>query len=99
MLALCHIIMCSVTQSCPTLYDPVDYSAPGSPVHEILQARILEWVAVLSSRGSSGPSDGTHSLKSPSLAGGFFTTSTTWRAPCLNCMYIKTHEMYNIKSE
>ena len=33
-------------QSCPTLCDPVDYSLPGSSVHEILQARILEWVAI-----------------------------------------------------
>ena len=39
-------------QSCPTLYDLVDYSQPGSSVHGILQARILEWVAVPSSRGS-----------------------------------------------
>ena len=35
-----------VTQSCPTLCDPVDCSLPGSSVHEILQARILEWVAI-----------------------------------------------------
>ena len=35
-----------VTQSCPTLSDPIDYSLPGSSVHGILQARILEWVAV-----------------------------------------------------
>ena len=34
-----------VTQLCPTLCDPVDYSPPGSSVHGILQARILEWVA------------------------------------------------------
>ena len=34
-----------VTQLCPTLCDPVDCSPPGSAVHEILQARILEWVA------------------------------------------------------
>ena len=39
-----------VTQSCPTLCDPVDCSPPGSSVHEILQARILEWVAILFSR-------------------------------------------------
>ena len=38
-------------------------------------------------------------LLSPSLAGRFFTTSAAWRAPCLNCMCIKTHEMCNIKSE
>ena len=42
-----------VTQSCPTLCDPVDRSQPGSSVHGIFQARILEWVAVSFSRGSS----------------------------------------------
>ena len=35
-----------VTQSCPTLSDPMDYSPPGSSVHEILQARVLEWSAI-----------------------------------------------------
>ena len=35
-----------VTQSCPTLSDPMDYSLPGSSVHGILQARVLEWVAI-----------------------------------------------------
>ena len=42
-------------QSCLTLCDPVDCSPPGSSVHGILQARRLEWVAMSSSRGSSGP--------------------------------------------
>ena len=42
-------------QSCPTPCDPTDYSPPGSSVHGILQARILKWVAVLSSRGASQP--------------------------------------------
>jgi len=42
-----------VAQSCPTLCDPVDCSPPGSSVRGILQARILEWVAIPSSRGSS----------------------------------------------
>ena len=42
-----------VTQSCPTLCDPMDCSPPGSSVHaRTLQARILEWVAILFSRGS-----------------------------------------------
>ena len=36
----------SVTQSCPTLYDPMDCSLPGSSVQGILQARVLEWVAI-----------------------------------------------------
>ena len=48
-----------VAQSCPTLCDPVDCSLPGSSVHGILQARILEWVAISFSRGSSRPRDRT----------------------------------------
>ena len=48
-----------ITQSCLTLCDPVDHSPPGSSVHGILQARILEWVAISFSRGSSQPRDRT----------------------------------------
>ena len=40
-------------QPCPTLCDPIDGSPPGSPIPGILQARLLEWAAVPSSRGSS----------------------------------------------
>ena len=58
----------------------MDCSLPGSCVHGILQARILKWVALPSSRGSSHPRDWTLSLIFPELAGGFFTTSTTWEA-------------------
>ena len=46
-----------VTRSCPTLCDSVDCSPPGSSIHGILQARILEWVAISFSRGSSWPRD------------------------------------------
>ena len=42
-----------VAQSCLILCDPMDWTSPGSSVHGILQARILEWVAILSSRRSS----------------------------------------------
>ena len=49
----------SVAQSCPTLCDLMDYSPPGASVHGILQARILEWVAVPSSRGFSQSRDQT----------------------------------------
>ena len=51
--------------SCWTLCDPTDHSPPGSSVHRILQARILEWVAMPSSRGSSQPRD--QAQVSPSL--------------------------------
>ena len=47
-------------QLCPTLCNPMNYSPPGSSIHGILQARILEWVAMPSSRGSSQPRDQTH---------------------------------------
>ena len=49
-----------VTQSCSTLCDPMDCSPPGSFVHTIFQARILEWVVTSSSEGSSWSKDWTH---------------------------------------
>ena len=63
-----------VTQSCPTLCDPMDCSPPGSSVHGILQARILEWVAMSFSRGSSQPRDWTWVS---CTAGRFFTIWAT----------------------
>ena len=48
-----------VAQLCPTLCNPKDCSLPGSSVHGIFQARILEWVAISFSRGSSQPRDRT----------------------------------------
>ena len=61
----------------PILCDPLDCSPPGSSVQGILQARILKWVAVPFSRGSSLPKEGM-SIMSPALAGRFFTTSAIW---------------------
>ena len=52
-----YVCMCLVAQSCPTLWDPIDCSPPGSFVHWILQSRILEWVAISFSRGSFLPRD------------------------------------------
>ena len=48
-----------IAQSCPTLGDPVDCSLPGSSIHGIFQARVLEWVAISFSRGSSRAQNGT----------------------------------------
>ena len=59
------------------LCDPVDCTPPGSSVHGILQARILEWVVMPSLRGD--PRIEPMSLMSPALAGGFFTTGATWK--------------------
>ena len=58
-----------ITQSCPTLCDPLNCSLPGSSVLGILQARILEWVAIFFSRGSSQPWISY-------TAGRFFTTES-----------------------
>ena len=49
--------VCTRAQLCPTLCDPVDCSPPGSSVHRILQARVLEQVAISYSRGSLPPRD------------------------------------------
>ena len=64
-------------QSYLTLCNPMDYRLPGSSVHGILQARLLEWVALSSSRGSSPSRVETASLMSPALVGGFFTIHVT----------------------
>ena len=54
------VCVCTCIQSCPTLWDPLDCSPPGSSVHRIFQARILEWVAISSYRGSSRSRNQTH---------------------------------------
>ena len=68
-------------QSCPTLCHPMDHSPQGSSVHGILQARILECrLPCLLPGDLSNPRIEPTSLRSPALAGGFFTTSATWEA-------------------
>ena len=64
-----------VSQSCPTVCDPKDCSPPGSSVHGILQARILEWVAMPSSQGSSQP-------RSPELQADSETTGKLVKLKC-----------------
>ena len=67
------ICMCSVTLSCPTLWEPLDYSPQSSPVHGISQARLLEWVASSFSGGYFSPRDRTHIYCVFRIAGRFFT--------------------------
>ena len=73
---LCVCVL--VTQSCRTLCEPMDCSPPGSSVHGILQASILEWVAIHFSRGSSQPGDQT---QVSFIASRFFTIWATREAP------------------
>ena len=78
-LAKCHPCACMHAKSlqlCPPLFDPMDCSLPGSSGHEILQARILEWVAISFPIASSQPKIEPESLASPPLAGRFFTSKT-----------------------
>ena len=63
-------------QLCPTLWDPKDCSLSDSSIHGIFQARILEWVAVSFSRGSSWPRDQTH--VSCTSCRGILYPCTTW---------------------
>ena len=82
-----------VTQSCPTLWDPMDCSPPGSSVHRILQARTLEWGAISFSRRSFQPRNRTQVSV---IAGRFFTNWAKRKAveysPCstlISCL--QTH--------
>ena len=67
-------------QSCLILCNPINCSLPGSSAHGILQARILEWVATPSSRGSSQLIDQTHLSCIFCIACGFFTHQATREA-------------------
>ena len=78
-----------VDQLCRTFCDPMDCSPPGSSVHGIFQARVLEWVAISFSRGSSGLRDQTWVS---CIAGGHFTIWTTREVhyvPNIASKYIK----------
>ena len=75
-----------VAQLCATLCDPIDCSPPGSSIHGILQAGILEWVAMSFPRGSSQPRDWTWVS---CIAGGFFTVRATREAHCVVHLKLK----------
>ena len=74
---LLHQSESEVSQSCLTLCDPMDCRLPGSSIHGIFQARILKWVAISFSRGSSWPRDWT---QISCITGRFFTFWATGRA-------------------
>ena len=81
-------VLWSVPQSCLTLCDPMDCNQTPFE-HRIFQARMLEWVAMLSSTGSSWPRDQTHVFCVPCITGIFFTTSTAWEACYVIWKYTK----------
>ena len=74
---VCVCVKVWKSQSCLTLYDPMDCSLPGSSIHGIFQARVLEWIAISFSRGSSRPSNQT---RVSHIAGRLFTIWATRKA-------------------
>ena len=76
--------ICSGAQSCPTLFNPMDCNPPDSSIHGILQTRILEWVAVSFSKGSSWPRDLTCLFCDSCIAGRFFTAEPPGKPVSLN---------------
>ena len=79
----------SVAQSCLTLCDLMDCSPPGSSVHGILQARILEWLASPFSRGSSWPKDQT---QSPVLQADSLPSETSGKEITMGTLYVHNQE-------
>ena len=78
--------------------DPMDCNLPGSSVHETLQARILEWVAILTPGDLPDPRIEPASPMSPALAGRFFTTSATWEAWWSPSFSWFTHSLFTVPS-
>ena len=78
-----NVSFLSVAQSYLPLCNPMDYSPRASSVHGISQARVLEWVAISSSRGSSRPRDQTRisCISYKKEVGGFFTTKPSLSPP------------------
>ena len=80
------VCMCSVTESCLTLFDPMDCSLPGSSVHGMLQARILALVAISSSRGSSQPRDQNYFFCASCTGRWILYHCATWEEALFTCM-------------
>ena len=87
--------VCRVIQSCPTLGNPMDCSPPGSSVHRISQARVLEWVATSFSRDFLDP--GIESA-SPGLAGRFLNNAPPGKALC-PCIFLYFFSSYKRRDE
>ena len=103
-----HQVCCSGAQSCLTFHDPMDCTSPGSSVHGILLARILEWVPLHSSGDLPNSGMEPAFLTFPALACVFFISSMTWEAlnpispkpiqtPSFANPTPKTHDRYRIK--
>ena len=90
---LFHTWYCLVAKSCMTLCNPMNDSPPGSSVHGISQARILQWVAISPFRGSSQPKDWT---RVSCTAGRFFASEPPGQSlsGCSRCSWILPDKLY-----
>ena len=86
-----HICTCMHAQSCQTLCNPMDHRPPGSSVHELSQARIMEWVAISYSGGPSRPRDLTRVSWVSCIDRWICYHCTTWEAPIHTHTHIYTH--------
>ena len=84
---------CMLSQSCLTLCDLIDCTSKGSSIYEILQARLLEWVAMPSSRGSFRPRDQTRVSCGSCITGGFFTAEPLGEALSWSCFLSSTFRL------
>ena len=82
----CTYFLFLCAQLCMTLFDPVNRSPPGSSVHGISRERILEWVAIFSSRDLPDPEIQPTSSVSPALAGRFFTAEPSGKSILLSVL-------------
>ena len=76
--SVCACLCDKLLQSCPTLCDPIGCGPPGSSIHGILWARILDWIPCPPPGDLPDPGIESASLMSPALAGRLFTISATW---------------------
>ena len=90
---ICSVCVCA--QSCPTLCDPMDSNLPGSSVHGIFQARMLEWVAISCSRGSSWPRDWNCVFLCLRIDKWILYNCTPWEA-CIICIY--TYKFFGVST-
>ena len=82
-----RILSVLATQACPTHCDPMDCSPPGSSVQEILQARILKWVAIPSSKGSSQHRNQTHISCVSCIGRQVLYQLSHWRSPLIPTVF------------
>ena len=82
------MVISQVSQSCPTLCDPMDCSLPGSSIHGIFQARVLDWVAISFSRGSSR--EYSNFIIQHKLFSLHFQHQFLKRMPFLHCVFVPT---------